>query len=172
MGDDVPLPVKGRPIRGVLGQSSLARISYGIDYRRGRIVFERPSGGHPARVPLEWHEGRPAAVVHDHDARPLRLVLDAGLNEPIFFEKPGRALPFRSVPGLRYRALTVVGRASLRGVSVPFLDVGSIRLERLRAAIVADAQAGVRREDGLLPTRLFASVFFDHDAGEVVLEPR
>jgi aspartyl protease len=166
------LPRVGVPIRGVLGQSALARISYGIDYRRRRVVFDEPSGRRLARVPLAWREGRPAAVLRDGDARPLALVLDSGLDEPVLFEKPGHLLPYRDVPGVRYAAATTAGRADLRAVTVPGLDAGPVRLGRFTAAVVADAAAGGRAEDGLLPARLFASVYFDRERGEVALEPR
>jgi predicted aspartyl protease len=171
-GADVRMPEVGVPIRGVLGQSALARISYGIDYRGGRVVFREPAGHRLSRVPLAWREGRPAAVVHDPDARALALVLDTGLDQPVLFEKPGRPLPYRDVRGMRYAAATSAGNADLRAVSVPTLDLGSMRLRSFTAAVVADAAAGGREEDGLLPARLFSSVYFDREAGQIVLEPR
>ena len=171
-GAALPLPDVGVTIRGVLGQSVLARISYGVDYQRQRVVFTPPSGGRLARVPLAWREGRPAAVVRDEDARPLALVLDSGLDQPVLFEKPGRRVPYPEVRGLRYAASTSAGRADLRAVAVPGLALGSLRLRGLTAAVVEDAAAGGREEDGLLPARLFAAVYFDRQAGEIVLEAR
>ena len=171
-GRTVPLPDVGVPIRGVLGQSALARISYGIDYRRRRVVFSRPSGDRLVRVPLAWREGRPAAVVRDGDARALALVLDTGLDAPVLFERRGRPLPYPDVRGLRYAASTSAGRADLRAVSVPSLELGALRLRGLTAAVVDDVAAGGREEDGLLPARLFASVFLDREAGVMVMEAR
>ena len=170
-GPALGLPHVGATIRGVLGQSALARISYGIDYRRRRIVFRRPSGDRLARVPLAWREGRPAAVARDGDAL-LALVLDSGLDQPVLFEKAGRRVAYPDVRGLRYAASTSAGRADLRAVTMPGLDLGTLRLRGLRAAVVDDAAAGGREEDGLLPARLFAAVYFDRAAAEIVLTPR
>jgi hypothetical protein len=150
----------------------LAQIDYGIDYRGRRIVFGEPRGRRLARVPLTWREGRPAAIVRDGEARALALVLDSGLDRPVLFEKPGRALPYREVPGLRYGIATSAGRAALRAVTVPGLDVGTVRLGHVTAAVIADEAAGGRQEDGLLPARLFASVYFDRQAGQIALEAR
>ena len=171
-GSGLDLPEVGVPIRGVLGQSALARISYGIDYRRGRIVFTEPAGPRVERVPLAWREGRPAAIVRGQGTRSFALVLDSGLDRPVLFEKAGRPVPYPDVRGLRYAAATSAGNVDLRAVSVPGLELGLVRLDGFTAAVVADALAGGRQEDGLLPTRLFSSVYFDRGAGEVVLEPR
>jgi predicted aspartyl protease len=170
-GHELALPAVGVPIRGVLGQSALSRVSYGIDYRRHRVVFAPPSGRRLARVPLAWREGRPAAIVDDGDAR-LALVLDSGLDHPVLFQKPGRRLPYPEVRGQRFDARTSAGRAGLRAVAVPGLDVGSVRLEGFTAAVVDDVAAGGRAEDGLLPARLFAAVYFDREAGEIALAAR
>jgi predicted aspartyl protease len=171
-GADLPMPDVGVTIRGMLGQSALARISYGIDYRGRCVFFREPAGPRLSRVPLAWREGRPAAVVHDPDARALALVLDTGLDQPVLFEKAGRPLRYRDVRGMRYAAATSAGNADLRAVSVPTLDLGSMRLRSITAAVVADAAAGGREEDGLLPASLFSSVYFDREAGQIVLEPR
>lgn len=169
-----PLPPLGlgTPVRGILGQSVLARVSFGIDYRRRRVVFDPIEGRSSVRVPLEWRLGRPAALARDGEDRPLTLVLDAGLDEPVLFEKEGRPLPYESVPGLAFDTSSLVSDSRLRAVSVPDVHAGPIRLGRLRAAVAPDAMAGGREEDGLLPTRMFASVYFDHAAGEVALEAR
>jgi hypothetical protein len=55
---------------------------------------------------------------------------------------------------------------------VPDVRAGAIELGALTAAVAADADAGGRDEDGLLPTRMFASVYFDVAAGEIALEAR
>jgi predicted aspartyl protease len=160
-----------RRVRGLLGQSALSLLSYGIDYKRRRVVFAEPAGGRPARVRLEWREGRPAAVVRAGDDSSLALVLDSGLDHPVLFERADRPLPFALLP-LGFRARTYAGASDLRAVEMPWLDLGGVKLRGLTAAVVPDGSAGGRREDGLLPTRLFASVFFHRKAGQIVLEPR
>jgi hypothetical protein len=166
-----PLPGVGANVRGILGQSVLSRVSHGIDYRRRRIVFEPIAGRRVSRVSLEWRLGRPAAVARDADSRSLALVLDAGLDAPVLFEK-SVPVPYAAVPGLTYDATTSAGTSRLRAVEIPGLRAGSVPLGRVQAAVVPDGAAGGREEDGLLPTRMFASVYFDLVAREIALEAR
>lgn len=151
-------------IRGILGQSALARLEYTIDYARRRLVVHGASG--PAASPPA-----PRPVL---DARlgcggaPLRLVLDSGIAAPILFERSGR--PLRLALGSSVRVETNAGAAEWREARLDSLCVAGERSGPLRV-VVRPETAPARDEDGLLPSRFFARVRVGR-AGSVVAVDR
>jgi hypothetical protein len=168
---EVPVLRAGdRRIRGLLGQSALARLSFGLDHARRRVFFDRPPRP-DAVVPLDEREGRPAlSFAPKASASLLSLVLDSGLAAPLIFEKRGTPLPVDKVPGF-FEAETSSGVARL---SMARLEgrVGTLALKAALAAVQDDVAAGGREEDGLIPTRAFRVVYFDRTAGELLLSGR
>ena len=169
--DIAPLRAADRRVRGVLGQSTLARFSFGLDHARRLVVFHAP--GRPDVVlPLQELEGRPAVRLSPkRPGHALSLVLDSGLSAPVLFEKEGAPLPVERVPGGFFRAETNSGDARLAMARLEG-RIGGLRLDPVLAAIQDDRSAGGREEDGLLPTRLFRVVYFDREAGRILVRSR
>lgn len=144
---------------GVLGQSFLSRFRHRIDHRLGVIVFEEdPATISGTRLPVAEVAGRPAVS--------LSLgwfVLDSGA---------GSVTLFRGKPrGSRSRmTLSTLGGQSreVESTILPELDAGSVRLRKVAAVYCPDPRSEI---DGLLPTRLFDSIYFDPAGGYVVLNP-
>jgi hypothetical protein len=168
-----PVPVlrnADRRIRGFLGQTALARLSFGLDHSRRLVLFARPSRA-DAVLPLEEREGRAAVSFSPkRSTATLSLVLDSGVPAPVLFEKGNTPLPLERVPG-HFEAETSSGATRL---SMARLEgrVGTLALPATLAAVQEDAAAGRRQEDGLLPTRSFRVVFFDRVQGQLLLDAR
>lgn len=147
-------PVSG--VDGVLGQNILAKSSYLIDYRNGRVVIgESAVGG--IRLPLRFVAGRPVI-----DTDPLgELVLDSGASHVVLFasadcvERQGSGI-------LR----TNHGRSEVSTGRVRLLRVGAAVLSNLTVA-VAEPRSGT----GLLPASLFASVYVNSREGYAIVNP-
>lgn len=160
-----------RRVRGILGQSTLARVSFGLDHARRLVIFDAPRRP-DAVLPLDEREGRPAVRFQPkRSGEALSLVLDSGLSAPVLFEKRGTPLPVERVTGGFFQAETNSGGARL---SMAHLEgqVGLLRLAPTLAAVQDDAAAGGRQEDGLLPTRLFRIVYFDRAGKQLLLQRR
>ena len=160
-----------RRVRGILGQSTLRRFSFGLDYVRRIVVFERPARP-DAVVALDEREGRPAVRFHPKQlGEALSLVLDSGLSSPVLFEKRGTQLAVERVVGGFFEAETNSGGARL---SMARLEgrIGLLRIPATLSAVQDDAAAGGREEDGLLPTGLFRIVYFDRATKELLLKRR
>jgi hypothetical protein len=148
-----------RRIRGLLGQSALSRISFGLDHHLRQVFFDRPRRAGVV-LPLVEREGRPVvSFALAGSSAALFLVLDSGLSAPVLFEKAGVRLPVPRLPGFFEAAtnsgVTQLGLARLEG------RIGPLVLPAALAALQDDEAAGGRQEDGLLPTRAFRSVYFD-----------
>ncbi|MGH9852196.1 MAG: retroviral-like aspartic protease family protein [Blastocatellia bacterium] len=164
-------------IRGVLGMNFLARFNFLINYRERRIEFEdedeMEKSLRGARLPMEWNDGR-ALIISDGKER-LRLMLDSGTPTLILFNAGGRRLglnweqgeplPLRANSDLGSR---IVWQKRLRGFSV-----GGVNFYDLPVAVMDSKTAREGRiEDGLLPTSLFQSVYFNHRKKFVMLNPK
>jgi len=162
-----PLRDAAGPIDGVLGQNFLERFNYTVDYERRLLKFDEAGASPPvgSRVPLECSRGR--VLIKANGAR---LVLDSGADNLVLFESRRRkpALPVeRSFDA--GRLATSAGTGFVRTGWVPFLTVGGETFRDLPAALVSSASGEERAEDGLLPTRLFRFLYFNHREGYVVL---
>jgi predicted aspartyl protease len=164
-------------IRGVLGMNFLAQFNFLINYRERRIEFEdedeMEKSLRGARLPMVWNEGR-ALIISDGKER-LRLALDSGISTLILFDAGGRrsrlnweqdeSRPLLASSGLGSR---IVWQRRLRA-----FGVGGVNFYDLPAVVMESetAQTG-RIEDGLLPTCLFQSVYFNHRKKFVILNPK
>ena len=164
-------------LSGVLGQNFLERFNYTLDYGARLLRFEDEGGAPPRgeRVPVERAEGRllVAATPAGGAAHSLRLVLDAAATCPILFDElPGGLAPDPSARDVRL-ALTEAGGVGSRVARLRALRVGSLWLADLPVALLPDpAGRAARAEDGLLPTSLFRSVYFNNAEGFVIFDPR
>jgi len=154
-------------LAGILGRNALAEVSLTIDHARRRVVLGGPPVG--SSVAHEDVDGRPVI-----DARlgcageTFRLALDSGAARLLLF---GGARPLPVVTRAEVRAQTHSGTAMLRAGRLDTLCVGPARLRDVPVAVDDRRVAGPRREDGLLPTRLFARVHLDPRRRQVRLEP-
>ena len=167
-------------ICGVLGQNFLSRFNYTLNYRDRRIEFwqdrheAHPPGEH---VPVEQLDGRLIITAHTSPSnkQALKLVLDSGVSRLIVFEIPSR--PLKLDPGRSEDqpviGSTTLGDRTLRPANLGTLQLGKIRLSNLPAALVNGAYAAEGRfSDGLLPTSIFSSIFFNNREGYVILNAR
>jgi aspartyl protease len=159
-------------ITGVLGQDLLRQANWWLDYERGVLVADA-EGRYAARdlgppVPVHWQADRPAVDGLLPDRRSLRFVLDSAASA---------ALLFREVPGApvsaegRVRLRTHSGEATAPSLIIGPMRVGPVVLPPFAAGMVA-SPSSERPEDGLLPTALFDSIYFDNRSGAVVFNPR
>lgn len=168
--DMAVLRAADKRIRGVLGQSALAKVSFGIDHAR-RLVFFEPPARTDAVVALDEREGRPAVGFDPKgEVTALSLVLDSGVPAPVLFQKKGTLLPSPKRAGY-FEVETNSGAARLAMADLEG-RVGTLVIPRVLAAIQDDVAAEGREEDGLLPTRLFSVVYFDRAHGRLLLKGR
>ena len=161
-----------RPL-GVVGQDLLRQANWWIDYESASLVADADGTVGEAdlgeRLPVYWHDDRPAIDTLLPDQGRLRLVLDSAASSPVLF----RAVP----AGDRLRRTGSATLTTLDGpTAVPLASVGPLRagrlsIPRVEAALLGET-ATPRLEDGLLPTALFEAIYFDNRAGAVVLNPR
>jgi predicted aspartyl protease len=163
-------------IRGVLGMNFLAQFNFLIDYRERRIQFEdddeleRSLRG--ARAPIETPEGR-TLITSDGKER-LRLALDSGTSMLILFDAGERRSRLNWDRGEPHSMLArsdlgsrIVRQKRLRGFTVGGADFYDLPV----ALMESRATRENRIEDGLLPTSLFQSVYFNHRKMFVILNP-
>jgi predicted aspartyl protease len=151
-------------IRGILGQSALARLEYTIDYPRRRLVVHAAGG---AREPASL---APRPVLEARlgcRGSPVRLVLDSGIAAPVLFEQGGRALGLAL--GTAVRVETNAGEAEWREARLDSLCVAGERSGPLRV-VVRPQSAPARVEDGLLPSRFFARVRLGREGAVVAVD--
>jgi hypothetical protein len=159
--------------RGVVGQDLLGLANWWLDYRGASLVEDADGAVGEAdlgeRLPVHWHDGRPAIDALLPDQSRLRLVLDSAASSPVLFRPPrGQAEVVRASAAV---LTTLDGLTAVALASVGPLRAGRASIPRVDAAILGDT--GRRRvEDGLLPTGLFQGIYFDNRAGTVVLNPR
>jgi len=161
------------PPLGVVGQDLLRQANWWIDYGSASLVADADGTVGAAdlgeRLPVYWHDDRPAIDTLLPDQGRLRLVLDSAASSPVLF----RAVH----AGDRVRRTGSATLTTLDGATaVPLASVGPLRagrasIPRIDAAFLGGT-ATPRLEDGLLPTALFEAVYFDNRAGAVVLNPR
>lgn len=165
-------------VQGVLGQDFLGRFNYVIDYRGRRVVFDDGTlDGSLAgeRLPIERRDFRDHVVdVRRPDAPGrLHLMLDSGAPFAILFRVPAPGSDIRVE--LDHRSASFVnglGRRSTEVARISALRLGGTTLRNL-AAHLARPRADERRwEDGLLPTSLFSSIYFNHSLNYVLLNCR
>ena len=153
-------------IRGILGQSALARLEYTIDHLRRRLVVHAVGGAKESAgaslAPRPVLEARLGCR-----GSPVRLVLDSGIAAPVLFDHGERALGLAL--GATVRAATNAGEAEWREARLDSLCVAGERSGPLRV-LVRPQSAPARVEDGLLPSRFFARVRLGREGAVVAVD--
>ena len=163
----------GSRIVGVLGQDVLGRFDYLLSYERRHLRFDPQDAIAGARVPFERQAGRMVVeVALGKTGDPRRFVLDSGASSVFVFDRPSLGAGFRREDG-GVELQTFRGARPLRPGRIERLAIGGQEFAELLAVLVDDPQRlAASSEDGLLPTSLFASVYFDNRDRFVLLERR
>jgi hypothetical protein len=168
-------------IRGVLGQNFLSQFNYILSYGERRIEFEEDGEMERllvgTRLSFELDEGR--IIVAAEPAFPkekaLRLVMDSGTSSLIVFSDSIRlrGSDIDLSASQPVNALTNFGSREMRTGRIRRLRIGSETFHQLPLVLIeGDAMKEGRTDDGLLPTSLFRSIYFNHRTKTLILNPR
>ena len=152
-------------LRGILGENFLAQFNFLLDYRHHQVEFgPPPKEGAAVRIPFTIQDGHILLAAVTSGKEPLRLELDSGASTAMLFgtQSQSTIAPASSAFLHNNEGSTAVQQGRLRE-----LQIGPVILHDLPAGLVespGEEGAGV---DGLLPTNLFDSVYFDF-AGQSV----
>ena len=167
-------------IRGVVGWNFLSEFNFLLDYAERRVAFadgqaseeHQPLG---VKFSVEEDEGRPMvrARFSESETTPsLRLIIDSGVPRLALFGRAARMLDDERLGGVWFKVSTVAGSGGARGSLARFFQVGNKTFRDLPVVLVYDGAAtGERAEDGLLPTTLFRSIYFDREKF-IIFNPR
>jgi hypothetical protein len=160
-------------VQGILGQDTLARLSFLIVRRERRIELDLDGqvAGQLAgeRLAAErkggryYVKGQPAG-----SAKPRRFLLDSGIPYPMIYDDPSLELQCsRSARA----AESGIGARELRRCRIASLALGALRLADLDVQVAARLGGLPAWEDGILPLALFDSMYFNSREGVVILNP-
>ncbi|HLF83610.1 MAG TPA: aspartyl protease family protein [Blastocatellia bacterium] len=168
-------------IRGVLGQDFLSGFNYILDYRAQCIEFEEEGEFantlQGTRLPVERDGGRVLLITQPSSPQKQasKLVLDSGTSSVVVFKNISRTADLEIEFDLSsgFNASTVTGTETISTGRLRKLQIGTEKFSWLTVMVV-DNRAAVegRRENGLLPTSLFRSIYFNNTQNFVILNPR
>ena len=168
-------------IRGVLGQDFLSAFNYILDYRSQCIEFEEEGEFantlQGARLPVERDGGRVLIITQpvNPQKKGSKLVMDSGTSTIVVFKAASRESDFEIELDLNngFNTTTVTGTETSSTGRLRKLQIGTEKFSWL-PVIVVDNRTAVdgRPENGLLPTRLFRSIYFNNTQNFVILNPR
>jgi predicted aspartyl protease len=157
-------------VQGVLGQNFLSGFDWLLDYRAQQLEFDPTLEGRlrGAHLPLETHTGR-WLVRAPVNGRRSQFVPDSGLPTLLLFD--GRKLRLDWAPDAAEERLlrTDFGRRITAERRVRTLQLGPVTFTDLPVVTLPANPARV--EDGLLPLRLFARIYFNPRRGYVIFNP-
>ena len=166
-------------IRGVVGWNFLSESNFLLDYAARRIAFtDEPASAPPdgIRFPIEEDDGKPLVRARFATAggpSAVRLAVDSAVPRLALFGRAARMLDVGSLGSRWLQVSTVTGRGGARESLLKSLQVGNETFDQLPVLLMMGGAAGGvdRAEDGLLPTRLFRSIYFDRERF-VIFNPR
>ena len=155
---------------GILGQSFLGRFPYLIDYRKKRLMIggeaEEQSVVLGGTLAADQVDGRIVVPVSfGGGGKSWRLVLDSGSRRLVLECGTGCPRIERTGTG---EMVTNAGRRDVEVGVAKRIEVGEIAIARAEALLVRNA-SDAGREEGLLPTHLFSTVYVDARRGQVRL---
>jgi predicted aspartyl protease len=168
-------------IRGVIGQNFLSGSDYILNHRDRRIEFEEHSefanGLQGVRIPVERLRGRVliAARSSFSQKQPSRLVIDSGASRVVVFKAASRNSDLEIELDVNggINASTIVGSHRISTGRLRKLLIGDEEFADLPARMIDNRSATEgRSENGLLPTRLFGSIYINNTQNFVILNPR
>ena len=170
--------LKPYKIRGIVGQSLLSQFSYFLDYKRHEMTIEENSElggrlvGNSRILSFQKSEGRWMVRVPRETGAALKMVLDAGANELVMYDCEKLGLDIDNGSLHTVQVATNVGTRELRAARLRHFDVGGVALRNLTVVLAKNGTGDeARPEDGLLPAKLFNTVYFNSARMQVVLNP-
>lgn len=158
-------------ISGILGQNFLAQFNFTLDFRQRRINFADMDANQfeqTARVPFEKDEGRILLNLKIKQTN-LTFVFDSGAAGLILFASGCQKLTGQIEPSEQITQVsTNAGKNQTRTGWLDKLQFGGKGIRRVPVALLNEVE---RTEDGLLPMRLFRSVYFNNQEGYMILNP-
>lgn len=148
-------------VDGIIGMDVLAGRAFRIDVRRRCVELDAETPANGARLESEEIVGRVAIK-----SESLNFVLDSAASFAVLMSEPARKL----VEVDQSIDLTSAsGRERVKAGFIPRLRLGSLSLRDVPAAVSRQID---RREDALLPVRIFSSVYVDASRRFVILNGR
>lgn len=159
-------------ISGVLGQNFLAQFNFTLDFRERRITFadmDTNQFEQAVRVPFETDKERILLTLKIKQTN-LKFVFDSGASGLILFASGCRKLEKQIERSEQLMQVSTNAGKSLTQIGwLDKLQFGEKSLRRLPVVLLGEVE---RTEDGLLPMRLFRSVYFNNQKGYVMLNPQ
>ena len=160
-------------LRGILGQKFLSQFDLLLDYKQKLVtLFAGPSPDEAiagTHIPFHLEHGTPLLIAKGSNGADLRLLLDSGSTNFWLFTR--EASGFLSDPAGRSATLQTTAQATsaISGM-VRVLSLGDTRLRNVPALLV-EKLAQESSVDGLLPTCLFQTVYFNNREGYAIVSP-
>lgn len=167
-------------LRGVLGQNFLSEFDYILNYREQSIEFEEngdlTNALTGARLPFEREWGRVLIRTQPSSLQKQAsiLVMDSGAPTVVVFKvaPKGSDLEIDLDLGPGTTIWTAAGTGRVSTGRLRKLTIGDEKFQELPVMIVENPAAASRLENGLLPTSLFRSIYFNNTHNFVILNPR
>lgn len=168
-------------LRGVLGQNFLSGFDYILNHRDHRIEFEEDgefaSKLLGVRLPVERDRGRVLVMTQPSSPQKQasKLVMDSGASSVVVFKATTKNSDLEIELDVNggISASTIAGRQTLSTGRLRRLQVGTEKFASLPVRVIDNhAAAEGRPENGLLPTRLFRSIYINNTQNFVILNPR
>jgi predicted aspartyl protease len=158
-------------VSGILGQNFLAQFNFTLDFRERRINFAEMDANQFARavrVPFEKDEGRILLNLKLKQTT-LKFVFDSGAADLMLFASGCQKLAGQIERSEQVTQVsTNAGKSLTQTGWLDKLQFGDKVMRRVTVALLNEVE---RTEDGLLPMRLFRSVYFNNQAGYLMLNP-
>lgn len=166
--------------RGVLGQNFLSEFDYILNYREQRIEFEENGEFvntlQGTRIPIERDRGRVLIITQPSSAQKQasKLVMDSGASSVVVFNAATKDSDLEIELDVNggINASTIVGSQRISTGRLRKLQVGDEKFSGLPVRVIDNRTAAERSENGLLPTSLFRSIYFNNTHNFVILNPR
>jgi predicted aspartyl protease len=161
-------------ISGIVGQNVLLRLNFLIKYRECLIEFtgknEHVKVLNGTSLQVEQSEGKLIVSAKSVFAKGglLKLVLDSGASDLVIFSSASSKAGLDSRHA-EDRLVATNSAGDVRTSLLKQLEIGLVRLVNLPVALVQEESSEGRPEDGLLPTSLFHTIYFQNDKHLVVL---
>ncbi len=167
-------------IRGILGANVISSFNYLIDYEAKTLTIEKwdEVGAQLGGLILAFSVDSRRMVIPVADVRSKQVsifVLDSAIPNLVLFKREAHTKKVSfAYQESAARLATNANISVAQLITVEHINIGRESFERASAVLVEDFQGSVngRIEDGLLPTRLFKSLYINNREGIVMLNPR
>ena len=168
-------------IRGILGQDFISGFDYILNYRDQCIEFEENGEFvntlQGERIQVERDRGKVLISTRTSSAKKQasKLVMDSAASSVVVFTAASKNsdLEVEVDPSREIKTFTATGSKALSAGRLRKLQLGNETFADLPVRVV-DGRAAIvgRRENGLVPTSLFRSIYFNNSQNFVIVNPR